>query len=95
MTLNLWWAFNDGMTGHVFLGPRELELLRQEMILQGMAPAFPVEKLVPNARIRPQEIEGALEHASPDPLTIQDRKLWQQWLEFLDGARHKGGLIAR
>ena len=35
--LNLWWAQNDGMRGHVFLGPPQIVQLRQEMIAQGMA----------------------------------------------------------
>ena len=69
MSVNLWWAFNDGLSGHVWLGERELEALRREMVLQGMAEAFPVEKLAPQtgeerAQVTPQQIEGALEVAS-------------------------------
>lgn len=100
MSVNLWWAFNDGMTGHVWLGEREIEALRQEMVLQGMAEAFPVEKLVPQtgderAQVTPQQIEGALEVASEEPTAMADVRLWQDWLRFLDGARHKGGLLVR
>ena len=29
--LRLYWARNDGMTGHVFLGPREHDALAAEM----------------------------------------------------------------
>lgn len=100
MSVNLWWAFNDGLTGHVWLGEREVEALRQEMLLQGMAEAFPLEKLAPQAgeeraRVSPQEIEGALAVAVADPAAMADAKLWRDWLDFLDGARHKGGLIVR
>jgi hypothetical protein len=100
VSVNLWWAFNDGMSGHVWLGEREVEALRQEMVLQGMAEAFPVEKLAPQAgderaRVTPQQIEGALETAAEEPASIADEKLWRDWLQFLDGARHKGGLLIR
>ena len=100
MSVNLWWAFNDGMTGHVWLGEREVEALRQEMVLQGMAEAFPVEKLAPKtgehrAQVTPQQLEGALEVASETPTAMGDEKLWRDWLSFLDGARHKGGLVIR
>jgi hypothetical protein len=100
VSVSLWWAFNDGMTGHVWLGERELEALRQEMVLQGMAEAFPVDKLAPQlgearAQVTPQQIEGALEVASEEPTAMADEKLWRDWLVFLDGARHKGGLLIR
>lgn len=100
MSVNVWWAFNDGMSGHVWLGERELDALRREMVLQGMAEAFPVEKLAPQAgeeraQVTPQQIEAALEVASGDPTAIADEKLWRDWLGFLDGARHKGGLLIR
>ena len=100
MSVNLWWAFNDGMSGHVWLGEREVEALRKEMVLQGMAEAFPVEKLAPQAgeqraQVTPQEIERALETATEDAASIADEKLWRDWLDFLEGARHKGGLLIR
>ena len=100
MSVNIWWAFNDGMSGHVWLGERELDALRQEMLLQGMAEAFPVEKLAPQtgearAQVTPQQIEGALEAAFEQPTAIADEKLWRDWLAFLEGARHKGGLLIR
>jgi hypothetical protein len=100
VSVNVWWAFNDGMSGHVWLGERELDALRREMVLQGMAEAFPVEKLAPQAgeeraQVTPQQIEAALEVASGDPTAIADEKLWRDWLGFLDGARHKGGLLIR
>lgn len=100
MSVNVWWAFNDGMSGHVWLGEREVDALRQEMVLQGMAEAFPVEKLAPQtseqrAQVTPQQIEGALDLASEEPTAIADEKLWRDWLRFLEGARHKGGLLIR
>ncbi len=100
MSVNVWWAFNDGLTGHVWLGEREVDALRREMVLQGMAEAFPVEKLTPQtgeerARVTPQQIEGALEVASEPPTAMADEKLWSDWLRFLEGARHKGGLVIR
>jgi hypothetical protein len=100
VSVNIWWAFNDGMSGHVWLGEREVDALRREMVLQGMAEAFPVEKLAPQAgddraRVTPQQIEGALEVASDDPTAMADEKLWRDWLAFLEGARHKGGLLIR
>ena len=100
MSVNLWWRFNDGMTGHVWLGEREIHALRQEMVLQGMAEAFPLEKLAPQegeerGEIAPQQIEGALEVAREEPTSLEDEKLWRDWLAFLDGARHKGGLLVR
>ena len=98
MSVNLWWAHNDGMTGHAWLGGDQLRLLCEEMLLQGMAQSLPLEKLEPTRdgrRITPQEIEGALALASPEPLAITDRKLWEDWLAFLEGARHKGGLLVR
>lgn len=100
MSVNLWWRFNDGMTGHVWLGEREVHALQQEMVLQGMAEAFPVDKLAPQTgderrQVAPQEIEAALEVASEEPTQLEDAKLWHDWLAFLDGARHKGGLLVR
>ncbi len=95
MSVNLWWAHNDGMTGHVWLGPHELRGLAEEMVLQGMAESFPLGKLSPRerGRITPQEIEGALAVALPEPVALGDARLWQEWLAFLDGARHKGGVV--
>lgn len=100
MSINVWWAFNDGLSGHVWLGEREVEALRREMVLQGMAESFPLERLVPQtgeerARVTPQQIEGALAVAAEDPTAIADARLWQDWLRFLEGARHKGGLVIR
>jgi hypothetical protein len=45
--------------------------------------------------VTPQQIEGALEVASDEPTAMADEKLWRDWLAFLEGARHKGGLLIR
>lgn len=37
MSVNLWLAENDGMSGHVWLGVGELLALGGEMLAQGMA----------------------------------------------------------
>ena len=98
MSVNLWWRWNDGMSGHVWLGERELEALRQEMILRGMS-AFPFHKLVPKPDadwvITPQEIEAVFAGETEEAATVADEKLWREWIAFLAAARDKGGLLAR
>jgi hypothetical protein len=87
--LRLYWAHNDGMSGHVFLDPADVELLRQEMLLQGvMLPA-----LEPGARIAADDIDVAVTSAEEEPIALADRKLWSDWLAFLQGAAQNGGLI--
>jgi hypothetical protein len=104
VSFNLYWAQNDGIGGHVWLSLADMLALRTEMLAQGMAweeePAggIPAEKLLPRAEpslIRTEEIEQALERASPEPLTLADGKLWQDWLAFLAGAAGRGGLLVR
>ncbi len=108
MGLNLWWVQNDGIDGHVWLSPGDMLSLREEMLAQGMAwqrdeesgreqTGIPAHKLVPRARevITAHEIEEALDVASPEPRTLADRMLWQDWLTFLDGARTRGGILIR
>ena len=91
----LYWARNDGMTGHVWLSERDQDALAQEMIVQGMT-EFPVEKFRQGAEmhVTMTEIDGALASASPEPVTV-DGKLWRDWLAFLEGAATKGGLLVR
>jgi hypothetical protein len=89
--VRLYWARNDGMTGHVFLDPLDVERLRQEMVLQGMA--FP--ELRAGIHVTVTEVDEALESANPEPITLDDRKLWADWLAFLEGASVNGGLLAR
>jgi hypothetical protein len=89
--IRLYWAHNDGMSGHVFLDAADVELLRQEMVLQGMM----LPPLEPGERIPADEIEAALAVSSADPITLSDAKLWDDWLAFLHGAAQNGGLVAR
>jgi hypothetical protein len=91
--MRLYWVRNDGMTGHVFLGPSEIELLGREMVVQGMAEVFALEELRRDDIIAAGDVEVALEHASPDPISFGDRKLWTDWLAFLDGATRNGGVL--
>ncbi len=98
MGYRLWWRWNDGLTGHVWLSGSDLRRLTEEMLAQGMP--WPGERLrgADEGRqvvVPPQELEAALASASPDPVRLTDRKLWQDWLEFLRGAVHKGGLLIR
>jgi hypothetical protein len=99
--LNLWWAQNDGMGGHVFLGPPQIVQLRQEMLAQGMASAgedggrgIRLRSLEPGETVTVTEIDEALAVASPAPQTLADHDLWREWLDFLEGAADHGGLIA-
>jgi hypothetical protein len=89
--LRLYWAHNDGMSGHVFLDPADIELLRQEMTLQGVM----LPPLEPGAQIPADEVEAALRSAEPAPIALADAKLWGDWLRFLEGAAENGGLLVR
>jgi hypothetical protein len=83
------------MGGHVFLGPREHDALAVEMQHQGMGGWLSADALTPEARIPAGQIELALAKASPEPLTLDDRKLWEDWLRFLLGAADNGGLVVQ
>jgi hypothetical protein len=89
--LRLYWARNDGMSGHVFLDPADVELLRQEMVLQGVM----LPRLEPGVHITATEVDSALESAAAEPIALADRKLWADWLSFLEGASVNGGLLVR
>jgi len=107
MSVNLWWAENDGMSGHVWLGVGELLALGGEMLAQGMAHeggredagvGIPLAELAPSGeerRVFVTEVEHALDAASPDPVTLDDSKLWEDWLRFLEGAATHGGIVVR
>lgn len=88
-----YWAHNDGLGGHVWLSEGDLRVLTDEMLLQGMP--WPVERLAGDATIEPDEIEAVLGPASPEPMVLQDAKLWLDWLRFLEGAVVNGGLLVR
>ena len=91
----LYWARNDGLTGHVWLGDADRAALAREMILQGMSD-FPVAKFEIGERmeVATTEIERALESSSAAPVSV-DEKLWRDWLAFLTGAVENGGLLVR
>lgn len=91
----LYWARNDGLTGHVWLSDADRAALAREMILQGMT-HFPVAKFEAGERmdVTITEVEQTLAAASPDPVSV-DEKLWRDWLTFLAGAVENGGLLVR
>lgn len=88
--IRLYWARNDGMSGHVYLDPLDVERLREEMVLQGVE----LPKLEPGVHITVTEVDAALESASAEPVSL-DAKLWSDWLRFLEGASVNGGLLVR
>jgi hypothetical protein len=91
----LYWARNDGLTGHVWLSDADRAALAREMLLQGMG-EFPVAKFEEGERMQVTiaEIEQALAASSPQPVSV-DEKLWRDWLDFLAGAVENGGLLVR
>jgi hypothetical protein len=93
--LRLYWARNDGMSGHVFLGPRELEALEREMADQGMGGWLSLERLELAGRVPPGAIDFALAKASTEPRTLEDTRLWNDWLRFLRGAVENGGIVVK
>jgi hypothetical protein len=88
--VRLYWARNDGMSGHVYLDPLDVERLREEMVLQGV----PLPKLEAGVHITATEVDAALESAAAEPISL-DTKLWSDWLRFLEGAAVNGGLLVR
>ena len=91
----LYWARNDGLTGHVWLSDADRAALAREMILQGMS-RFPVAAFETGERMEVTivELEEALESASPQPVSVEEN-LWRDWLAFLTGAVENGGLLVR
>jgi len=91
----LYWARNDGMSGHVWLSERDQAALAEEMLLQGMGD-FPIQKFAQGEgmHVTVTEIESALEAASAEPVGV-DPKLWKDWLDFLQGAASSGGLLVQ
>jgi hypothetical protein len=45
-----------------------------------------------NQFVSPVEIDEALEAATPEPTTIEDGRLWRDFLAFLEGAARHGGM---
>jgi hypothetical protein len=88
--VRLYWARNDGMSGHVFLDPLDRSAIEREMSLQGVG--FP--RLEPGIHVTVTEVDAALEAAAADPISL-DARLWADWLRFLEGASANGGLLVR
>jgi hypothetical protein len=88
--VRLYWARNDGMSGHVFLDPLDRSAVEREMDLQGMG----LPRLEPGIHITVTEVDAALGSAAPEPISL-DPKLWSDWLRFLEGASVNGGLLVR
>ncbi len=98
MSYRLWWRWNDGMSGHVWLSDGDLRRLSDEMLAQGMP--WPGARLAAalegrDVVITPQELEVALETASAEPTRLTDAGLWRDWLAFLRGALDNGGILIR
>ncbi len=91
----LYWARNDGLSGHVWLSDADRAALAREMILQGMA-SFPVQTFERGGgmQVTVREIEKALDAAASEPVSV-DERLWRDWLAFLEGATKNGGLLVR
>jgi hypothetical protein len=97
---HLWHERHDGISGHVFLLEQQMLELREELAAQGMAcgreggRGIPLHKLETpeNWFVPAMEIEEALEVALPEPVTMNDARLWQDFLVFLEGAVERGGL---
>lgn len=100
MAFHLWWQRQDGLGGHVFLLNEQMAALRDELVAQGMVcgneggRGIPLSKLqVPRDQfVSPIELEEALDVAAPEPSTLADARLWQEFLAFLEGAAAHGGL---
>lgn len=97
MGYDLWWRWNDGMSGHVWLSEGDLARLAGEMALQGWGDlaARIATAGADGLTVAPQEITRALGRATPVAATLSDASLWESWLLFLEGAESKGGLLVR
>ena len=93
--LRLYWARNNGIGGHVFLGLDDLEQLMAEMAVQGMSGWLQLDRLEPGTLVPPGAVDFALSHASSEPKVLADEKLWHDWLAFLAGAAENGGVAVR
>jgi hypothetical protein len=88
-----YWAHNDGLGGHVWLGEGDLRALTDEMLVQGMP--WPAERIESEELIAVDELEAVLDPADSVPKVLPDAKLWRDWLQFLEGAARNGGLLVR
>ncbi len=96
MSYRLWWRWNDGMSGHVWLSAADAERIAAEMALQGCGGlADRILSAEDDTTIKPQEIAEALESISLESIGPADPALWEDWVRFLEGAEEKGGLLVR
>ncbi|HLG09094.1 MAG TPA: hypothetical protein VI409_10550 [Gaiellaceae bacterium] len=96
MSYRLWWRWNDGVGGHVWLSADDARRLADEMALQGCGGfADRITSVEDEATITPQEVAAALESVSAEPIALADVALWEDWIHFLEGAEAKGGLLVR
>jgi hypothetical protein len=96
VSYRLWWRWNDGVSGHVWLSAEDAQRLADEMALQGCGGlADSITSVEDEATIPPQEITLALECISGEPIGFPDSALWKDWILFLEGAEAKGGLLVR
>ena len=89
--MRLYWLSNDGMSGHVWLSPQHVAALAGEMSEQGIR--LSLAELEPGTQVPPGAVDAALARASAEPRSLDDVKLWQDWLAFLAGAAENGGLV--
>ncbi|MFN8185643.1 MAG: hypothetical protein U0R69_01050 [Gaiellales bacterium] len=97
---HLWHQNHGGIGGHVFLLDEQMRDLREELTAQGMVcgreggRGIPLHKLeTPGDHfVSPVELDEALDVASGEPAAIADERLWRDFLAFLEGAAHRGGL---
>lgn len=96
MSYRLWWRWNDGVSGHVWLSAEDARRLADEMALQGAGGlADRITAVEDEATIPPQEVAAALDGISPTPIFLDDATLWEDWVRFLEGAEAKGGILVR
>lgn len=96
MSYRLWWRWNDGVSGHVWLSDEDLGRLRGEMALQGCGGlADRILAVEDEATIGRPDVARALEKIGAEPLGQLDAGLWRDWVLFLEGAEANGGLLVR
>ena len=72
-----------------------MALYDQLTIFGGNAHPALTRAICENIGIPPGQIDLALAKASPEPKTLDDAKLWEDWLRFLQGAAENGGLVVQ
>jgi len=96
VSYRLWWRWNDGVSGHVWLSAGDVDRLAEEMARYGCADlAAQIAAVETEVTITPQEVGRALERMPSVPIHLEDAELWGDWIRFLEGAEQKGGLLVR